>query len=54
MRIGYFIDTLTSVDIGEIIRKGDKVLEIYEVAFIERIMNWVLLEKIMIKLFALR
>ena len=30
MRNGYFIDTLTSVDIQEIVKIGGKVMEIYE------------------------
>ena len=30
MRIGYFIDTLTSVDTQEIFKIGGKVVEIYE------------------------
>ena len=30
MRKGYIIDTLTSVDIREIVKTGGKVIEIYE------------------------
>ena len=30
MRNGYIIDTLTSVDICEIVENGGKVIEIYE------------------------
>ena len=30
MRNGYIIDTLTSVDIPEIVKSGGKVIEIYE------------------------
>ena len=30
MRNGYVIDTLTSVDICEIVKNGGKVIEIYE------------------------
>ena len=30
MRIGYIIDTLTSVDIQENVKIGGKVIEIYE------------------------
>ena len=30
MRNGYIIDTLTSVDIQEIVKIGGKVIEIYE------------------------
>ena len=31
MRIGYIVDTLTSVDIQEVVKIGGKVIEIYEV-----------------------
>ena len=45
MRNGYIIDYLTSIDIQEIIKIGDKVIEIYEGFIIEKILEWVLLEK---------
>ena len=36
MKIGYIRDTLTSVDICEIFRIWGKVIEFYEVLFIEK------------------
>ena len=53
MRNGYIIDTLTSVDICEIVKIGGKVIEIYQsvvcyisVLYIEKTLKLVLLEKL--------
>ena len=51
MRNGYIIDTLTSVDIQEIVKIGGKVIEIYEVVIYREVSPF---RKVIDKLFALR
>ena len=46
MRNGYFIDTLTSVDIREIVEFGGKVIRIYEGFCIEETLKYQPLEKL--------
>ena len=46
MRNGYIVDTLTSVDICDNIKFGGKVIEIYEVLFIENTLRHLHLEKL--------
>ena len=54
MRNGYIIDTLTSVDICEIVKIGGKVLEIYEGVFHRENFKISPLGKVIEKLFAVR
>ena len=53
IRNGYTIDTLACVDIQEIVKIGEKVIEFYEDLFIKKLQN-VTFKKIMEKLFSLR
>ena len=46
MRNGYIIDTLTSVDIKEIIRIGGKKLKYMKVLYIEKTLRYYLLKKL--------
>ena len=54
MRNGYIIDTLTSVDIQEIIKNGGKVIEIYEGVIYRENFKVSPFRKVIDKLFALR
>ena len=54
MRNGYTIDTLTSVDIQEIVKIGGKVIEIYEVVIYQENFEVSPFRKVTDKLFALR
>ena len=54
MRTGYIIDTLTSVDICEIVKIGGKVIEIYEGVFYRENFKVSPFRKVIEKLFALR
>ena len=54
MRNGYIIDTLTSVDICEIVKIGGKVIEIYEGVFYRESFKVSPFRKVIEKLFALR
>ena len=54
MRNGYIIDTLTSVDIQEIVKIGGKVIEIYESVFYRENFKVSPFRKVIDKLFALR
>ena len=54
MRIGYIIDTLTSVDIQEIVKIGGKVVEIYEGVIYRENFKVSPFRKVIEKLFALR
>ena len=54
MRNGYIKDTLTSVDIQEIVKIGGKVFEIYDAVIYRGNFRVNLLRKILYKLFALR
>ena len=54
MRIGYIINTLTSVDIQEIVKICGKVFEIYEGVVYRENFKVSLLEKVIDKLFELR
>ena len=54
MRTGYIIDTLTSVDIQEIIKIGGKVIEIYEGVIHRENSKISPFRKVIEKLFALR
>ena len=54
MRNGYTIDTLTSVDICEIVKIGGKVIEIYEGVIYREIFKVSPFRKVIEKLFALR
>ena len=54
MRIGYIIDTLTSVDIQEIGKNGGKVIEIYEGVIYQKNFEVSPFRKVFDKLFALR
>ena len=54
MRIGYIIDTFTSVDIQEIVKIGGKVIEIYEGVIYRENFKVSLFRKVIDKLFALR
>ena len=54
MRNGYIIDTLTSVDIQEIVKIGGKVIEIYEGVFYRENFKVSPFRKVIEKLFALR
>ena len=54
MRNGYIIDTLTSVDICEIVKIGGKVIEIYEGVFYRGIFKISPFRKVIEKLFASR
>ena len=54
MRNGYIIDTLTSVDIQEIVEIGGKVVEIYEGVIYQENFKVSLFRKVIDKLFALR
>ena len=54
MRNGYIIDTLTSVDIQEIVKIGGKVVEIYEGVIYRKNFNVSPFRKVIEKLFALR
>ena len=54
MRNGYIIDTLTSVDICEIVKNGGKVIEIYEGVIYRENFKVSPFRKVIEKLFALR
>ena len=54
MRNGYIIDTLTSIDIGEIVKNSGKVIEIYEGVFYRENFKISPFRKVKEKLFALR
>ena len=54
MRNGYMIDTLTSVDIQEIVKKGGKMIRIYEGAIYQENFKTSSFGKFIEKLFALR
>ena len=54
MRNGYIVDTLTSVDIQEIVKIGGKVAEIYEVVIYRENFKASPFRKVIEKLFALR
>ena len=54
MRNGYIIDTLTSVDIQEIVKLGGKVMEIYEGVIYRENFKVSPFRKVIDKLFALR
>ena len=54
MRIGYFVDVLTSVDIQEIVKIGGKVIEIYERVFYRENFKVSPFKKVIDKLFELR
>ena len=54
MRNGYIIDTLTSVDIQEIVKLGGKVIEIYEGVFYRKYFKVSPFRKFIDKFFALR
>ena len=54
MRNGYIIDTLTSVDIQEIVKIGGKVIEIYEGVIYRENFKVSPFRKVIEKLFALR
>ena len=54
LRNAYIIDTLTSVDIQEIVRIGGKVIRIYEGAIYRENINILPFRKVIKKLFALR
>ena len=46
MRNGYIIDTLTSVDICEIVKIGGRVIEIYEGVLYRKTLRYHHLEKL--------
>ena len=46
MRNGYIIDTLTSVDIQELVKIGGRLLKITKVVTIEKILRYRHLEKL--------
>ena len=54
MRNGYIIDTLTSVDIQEIVKIGGKVIEIYEGVIYRENFKAVPFRKVFDNLFVLR
>ena len=54
MRNGYVIDTLTSVDIQEIVKVGGKVIEIFEGVIYRENLKISPFGKVIDKLFALR
>ena len=54
MRNGYIIDTLTSVDIQEIVKIGGKVIEVYEGVIYREIFKVSPFRKVIDKLFSLR
>ena len=54
MRIGYIIDTLTSVDLREFFKMGGKVIEIYERVIYRESFKISFFRKLIDKLFALR
>ena len=54
MRNGYIIETLTSVDICEIVKNGGKVIEIYEGVIYGENFKISPFRKVTEKLFALR
>ena len=54
MRNGYIIDTLTSVDIQEIIKIGGKLVQIYEGVVYRENFKISPFRKVIEKLFALR
>ena len=54
MRNGYIIDTLTSVDICEIVKMGGEVFEIYESVIFRENFKLSPFRKVIEKLFALR
>ena len=54
MRIGYIIDTLTSVDISEIVKIRGRVIEIYEGVIYKENFKLLPFRKVLEKLFALR
>ena len=54
MRTGYIIDTLTSVDIQEIVKIGGKVIQIYEGVIYRENFKVSPFGKVLEKLFALR
>ena len=54
MRNGYIIDTLTSVDIQEIVKNGGKVIEIYEAVIYRENFKISPFRKVIENLFALR
>ena len=54
MRIGYIIDTLTSVDIQEIVKIGGKVIGIYEGVIYRENLRISPFRKVIENIFALR
>ena len=54
MRIGYIVETLTSIDICETVKKSGKVIEIYEGVIYRKNVKKSPLRKVIEKLFALR
>ena len=54
MRNGYIIDTLTSVDIQQIVKIGGKVIEIFEGVIYREIFRECPFRKVIEKIFALR
>ena len=52
MKKGYIRDTLTSVDIQEIIKLEEKWLKFTKVLFIEKTLKYLFLEKFLEQLFA--
>ena len=54
MRNGYIIDTLTNVDIQEIVKIGERVMEVYEGVVHREKFKIVAFRKVIYKLFALR
>ena len=54
MRNGYIIDTLTSVDISEIVKIGGRVIKIYEGVVYRENIKMSLFRKVVEKFFALR
>ena len=53
-RNGYIIDTLTSVDICENVKKGGKVVQIYEGVIYQETFKISLFRKVIEKLFTLK
>ena len=54
MRNGYIIDTLTNVDIQEILKTGRKVIQIYEDVFYREMFKVNPFRKVIDKLFAIK
>ena len=52
--MGYFIDTVTSVDVPEIVKVGGKVIEIYEGVFYRKNIEISPFREVIDNLFALR